>query len=153
MDPLEKAIQLAVSAHRGQKDKAGIPYVLHPLRVMMRMSDPIARIVAVLHDVVEDTPVTLDELRREGFSPEVLEALDCLTHREGESYEEYIERAASHPLALAVKRADLEDNMDIRRLSQHPTDRDWARLVRYRQAWARLHDEPSVPSAAPPIPS
>ena len=137
MPNLEDAILLATEAHRGQVDKAGMPYILHPLRVMFRMTSEEEMITAVLHDVIEDTPYTLDDLKGLGYAEEVLEALDCLTHREGETYEAFIERAATNPLACRIKIADLEDNMDVRRIAQ-PQDRDLERLSRYRRAWARL---------------
>lgn len=136
---LEDAIALAVEAHRGQRDKAGQTYILHPLRVMMRLETDTERMVAVLHDVVEDSPWTLERLRGLGYPEEVLGALDCLTKREGETYEAFIERLRPHPLARRVKRADLEDNMDVRRLPA-VTSKDAERLARYRAAWARLQE-------------
>ncbi|WP_375771218.1 GTP pyrophosphokinase [Archangium gephyra] len=136
---LEDAIALAVEAHRGQRDKAGQTYILHPLRVMMRLETETERMVAILHDVVEDSPWTLERLRALGYPEEVLGALDCLTKREGETYEAFIERVLPHPLARRVKRADLEDNMDVRRLPA-VTAKDAERLARYRAAWARLQE-------------
>lgn len=134
---LEDAIALAVQAHRGQRDKAGQTYILHPLRVMLRLETDAERMVAVLHDVVEDSAWTLEQLRALGYPEEVLGALDCLTKREGESYEAFIERVRPHALARRVKLADLEDNMDVRRLVA-VTPKDAERLARYRAAWARL---------------
>ncbi len=139
MPTLEDAIALAVQAHRGQRDKAGQTYILHPLRVMMRLETEAERMVAILHDVVEDTPYTLERLRAQGYPEEVLGALDCLTRREGETYEAFIERVRPHPLARRVKLADLEDNMDVRRLAA-VTAKDAERLARYRAAWARLKE-------------
>jgi len=136
---LEDAIALAVEAHRGQRDKAGQTYILHPLRVMMRLETEPERMVAVLHDVVEDSPWTLERLRGLGYPEEVLGALDCLTKREGETYEAFIERLLPNPLARRVKRADLEDNLDVRRLPA-VTAKDAERLARYRAAWARLRE-------------
>ena len=136
---LEDAIALAVEAHRGQRDKAGQTYILHPLRVMMRLETETERMVAVLHDVVEDSPWTLERLRGLGYPEEVLGALDCLTKREGETYEAFIERLLPNPLARRVKRADLEDNLDVRRLPA-VTAKDAERLARYRAAWARLRE-------------
>ncbi len=92
---------------------------------------------AVLHDVVEDTDWTLERLREEGFSAEVLEAVDCLTHREGESYQEFVERVRANPLATQVKIADLEDNMNIRRISRLGA-KDLERLEKYHRAWCVL---------------
>lgn len=139
MPTLEDAIALAVEAHKGQRDKAGQTYILHPLRVMMRLETEPERMAAILHDVVEDTPYTLERLRQLGYPEEVLGALDCLTKRDGESYEAFIERVRPHPLARRVKLADLEDNMDVRRLlSVGPKETE--RLARYRAAWARLKE-------------
>ncbi len=139
MAGLEDAILLAAQAHQGQRDRNGQPYILHPLRVMMRVEGETQRTAAVLHDVVEDTPHTLGELREMGFSEEVVHAVDCLTHREGEAYEAQVERAASDPIARVVKLADLEDNMDLRRLDEIK-ERDLPRLQRYLRAWHRLKD-------------
>ncbi|MBF0448001.1 MAG: GTP pyrophosphokinase [Magnetococcales bacterium] len=139
---LEKAIALAVAGHAGQVDKANVPYILHPLRLMLRMKSERAQIVAVLHDLIEDTDATLDDLRNEGFPEEILVALDHLTHREEESYEAYIQRIKKNILAQRVKLQDLEDNMDIRRLEHLPGERDWQRLKKYRLAWSVLNDLP-----------
>ncbi|HEV2147954.1 MAG TPA: HD domain-containing protein [Longimicrobiaceae bacterium] len=134
---LEDAIALAVEAHRGQKDRAGAPYILHPLRMMFRVETDAEKIVAVLHDVVEDTDWTLDDLRAEGFPEDVVTAVDHLTRREGEDYDEFVRRAAAHPVARRVKIADLEDNMDVRRTGT-VTDDDTERLTRYHRAWRSL---------------
>ncbi len=130
---LEKAISIAAEAHAGQVDKAGAPYILHPLRVMLAVFLVEERIAAVLHDVVEDTPWTLARLRAQGFSEAVIAALEALTHREGESYDDFVRRAALDPIARTVKRADLADNMDLSRISA-PTARDHARVEKYRNA-------------------
>jgi (p)ppGpp synthase/HD superfamily hydrolase len=134
---LEDAIAYAARAHRGQVDKGGQPYILHALRVMLRQVDDTARIVAVLHDVLEDTPETLDGLRTAGYSEEICAALDCLTRREGEPYEEMIERVAANRLARQVKLADLEDNLDIDRPVPPGSAAD-RRHARYVAARARL---------------
>lgn len=141
MATLEDAIQLAAEAHRGQRDRNGQPYVLHVLRVMLRVTTEDERTAAVLHDLVEDTPHTLDDLRTLGFSEEVVRAVDCLTHRDGEPYDAYVERAASDPIARTVKLADLEDNLDLRRLDTI-SERDVPRLQRYLVAWHRLTERP-----------
>ena len=134
---LEKAIQCAVKAHAGQKDKAGAPYILHPLRIMMKMDNQAGMIAAMLHDVVEDSSVTLSDLRAEGFSEEVIAAVDHLTRREGEAYEIFINRLRHNPLAVKVKLADLEDNMDIRRI-ENVTERDIERIQKYQTAREKL---------------
>lgn len=131
--PLAHAIRIAAQVHEGQLDKAGQPYILHVLRVMMGCHSPDAQVAAALHDVVEDSDWTLDDLRREGFSETVIEIVDALTRREGEDYFAFARRAAATPLGREVKRADLLDNMDIRRIA-NPAEKDWERLKRYRAA-------------------
>jgi hypothetical protein len=137
---LECAIAIALAAHAGQKDKAGAPYILHPLRVMLRQASEAARIAAVLHDVVEDGDGwTLQRLRAEGFSEVVVSAVDAVTKRpeeEGEDldcYLAFVRRAAAHPIGRLVKRADLEDNCDLSRIAR-PTERDLRRIEKYRRA-------------------
>jgi (p)ppGpp synthase/HD superfamily hydrolase len=139
MPTLEDAITLALDAHRGQSDKSGQPYILHPLRVMFRCTTDAQRIVAVLHDVVEDTGRTFDDLRKLAYPEDLLAALDCVTKREGESYEAFVERAAANPIARAVKIADIEDNLDLRRLPG-VAEKDIERLARYVKAWRRLQE-------------
>jgi (p)ppGpp synthase/HD superfamily hydrolase len=141
MTLLEKAIEIAVRAHAGQKGKDGSPYILHPLRLMTRLGTDEERMAAVLHDVVEDTEVTLDELRNAGFPEEVLTAVRLLTHEEGISYEDYVRRLKPHPIARRIKLADLEDNSDIRRLSGIE-ERDLERLRKYHRAWQILRPPP-----------
>ncbi|MBX7110646.1 MAG: GTP pyrophosphokinase [Dehalococcoidia bacterium] len=141
MSDLDTALAIAVEAHRGQVDKAGQPYILHPLRVMARVSAPAERLVAVLHDVVEDSPTTLDDLRAAGFPEEVVRAVDFLTRREDETYEAFIERVTGDPLARRVKLADLEDNMTLTRLNELD-DRAVERLGRYLRAYRRLRSDP-----------
>jgi (p)ppGpp synthase/HD superfamily hydrolase len=134
MRKLERAIAIAAEAHAGQVDKAGEPYILHPLRVMLSCATEDERIVGVLHDLVEDCPGwTFARLRQEGFSDAVLAALDSVTHREGEAYEAFVERAAANPIGRRVKLADLGDNCDLGRISA-PTERDLARIEKYRRA-------------------
>ena len=137
MPGIEDAILLAAQAHRGQVDKVGQPYILHLLRVMLRLEGEAAQVVGVLHDLVEDTGYTLDDLRGLGYSEEVVQAVDCLTHRPDESYEQFIERASANRLARRVKRADLEDNMDVRRLPA-VSEKDAERLSRYIAAWRHM---------------
>jgi (p)ppGpp synthase/HD superfamily hydrolase len=134
---LDTAIQIAAEAHAGQKQKNGQPYILHPLRVMARVHSEDEKIVAVLHDVIEDTPWTAEQLQQRGFPPHILKALDCVTKRDGEAYQDFITRSGSDPIAIAVKLADLEDNMDVRRLPQITT-KDHERLDKYLTAYKRL---------------
>jgi len=132
MSTLERAIEIAAQAHAGQRDKGGEPYVLHPLRVMLRMTTEEERIVAVLHDVVEDSEVTLERLRAEGFSSAVVAAIDALTKRPGEDRLQAAARAARNPLARKVKLADNAENSDLSRIPD-PTPKDHERLEQYRQ--------------------
>lgn len=132
MPTLERAIEIAANAHTGQTDKAGAPYILHPLRVMLSVDGNNERITAVLHDVVEDTPITFQDLANEGFAAEIIEALRCLTKLDGETRLEAAHRAVQNPIARAVKLADVTDNMDLSRIAQ-PTEKDYSRLKQYEQ--------------------
>jgi hypothetical protein len=140
MPTLDRAIELAARAHAGQKDKQGGPYILHPLRVMLRVEDEPARIVAVLHDTVEDTALTEEDLRREGFGEEVLAALRLVTHDRRESYADYVVRCAGHPVARQVKLADLEDNSRLDRALVRPgrLEGDLKRIHRYQLSYKFL---------------
>lgn len=129
---LEKAIEIAVEAHRGQLDKAGKIYILHPMRVMLRGKNETEMIVGILHDVVEDTPVTLDMLRTEGFSEEVVNALSCLTKEKNEDYGHFIKRVLTNPLASQIKLYDIEDNLNRDRIP-YPTPKDEARFEKYEK--------------------
>tara|TARA_B100001123_G_C14471495_1_gene694566 strand:+ start:72 stop:488 length:417 start_codon:yes stop_codon:yes gene_type:complete len=135
---LERAIEIAVTAHKGQKEKSGAPYILHPLRVMLSVESEEERIVGVLHDVVEDTPWTFDQLRDEGFSEAILAALDTVTIRENEDYSTFISRSADNVIGRRVKIADLLDNMDLSRIPQ-PTEKDHKRMEKYTKAMAQLN--------------
>jgi (p)ppGpp synthase/HD superfamily hydrolase len=134
---LEKAIGIALRAHGGQEGKDGTPYILHPLRLMTRMETEEERIAAVLHDVVEDSEVTLEDLRKAGFPKSVLKTVKLLTHEEGISYDDYVERLKPHPVARRIKLADLEDNSNIHRLSGIE-EKDLERLRKYHRAWKIL---------------
>jgi (p)ppGpp synthase/HD superfamily hydrolase len=137
MSDIDKALALMLEAHAGQVDKSGEPYVLHPLRVMMRLSGPDERMAALLHDAVEDSEISLQRLREEGFSPEVVGAVEALTKRPGEDYEAFIERVTRNPLAIRVKIADLQDNIDVTRLREVGED-DLARVQKYHRALSVL---------------
>ena len=142
MSTLQKAIEIATQAHKGQFDKSGKDYIGHPLRVMEMGRTEEERIVGVLHDVVEDTPWTFEALEAEGFSKEVVDALRCVTKTsENENYDDFIERVRKNPLAVAVKINDLSDNMDIRRLP-YLSDKDIKRLKKYLKAYKKLTGEP-----------
>lgn len=134
----EKAMNIATRAHEGQKDKAGAPYLLHVLRVMMRVENMDEKIVALLHDVVEDSEITIEDLAKEGFSNKILIAVELLTKTENKPYEEYINEIKKNKLARVVKMADLEDNMNISRL-KNLTERDILRLKKYEAAYKLLN--------------
>jgi guanosine-3',5'-bis(diphosphate) 3'-pyrophosphohydrolase len=138
----EDAVALAANSHKGQLEKAGTPYLLHPLRVMMslgRSATEAERCAAVLHDVVEDCDVSFDDLRKAGFSEEVVEAVDALTKRpdEASDYMKAIRRVAQNPIARRVKLRDLADNLDLTRIP-NPTDKDRARAEKYLLAQSFL---------------
>lgn len=137
MSTLQRAIEIAVSAHRGQIRRNGLPYILHPMRVMLRQKDEESMIAAILHDVVEDTDVTHADLEKEGFTPHVLDAVRRLTHEEDVSYGDYIESVAGNSIARAVKLADLEDNMQLAEISE-VSEKDCERLRKYHVAWRHL---------------
>lgn len=130
---LQTAILVACEAHKDQIDKASDPYILHPLRIMFQFDDEQLKIIAVLHDVVEDSQITLDDLRSRGFSYDIVDALDCLTKRSSESYEQFINRVSTNKLAIKVKIADLKDNLKLERL---PTlyESDLKRIKKYHKA-------------------
>jgi (p)ppGpp synthase/HD superfamily hydrolase len=137
MTLLERAIQIAAEFHADQKSKDGLPFILHVLRVMLKMGTDEERIVAVLHDVVGKTELTIEDLRKEGFSAAVLEAVQLLTHEEGISYEDYVRRLKPNDLAAKVKIADLEDNSDLHHLSGDE-DKDLEKLQQYLRGWQIL---------------
>ena len=131
------ALRIAIKAHEGQKDKSGREYIMHPISVSQRCKDPRAKIVALLHDTIEDTDVTTDFLRSQGFPEEIIDGVLSVTKQEGEDYDTFVCRAAQNPIGKDVKLADLEDNMDIRRLKEI-SDEDVERLRKYLRAWQYL---------------
>ena len=134
---IDKALRIACVAHAGQVDKGGAPYILHPLRLAMSFHDTTLQVVALLHDVVEDSKVTLDGLRDVGFSDAIVSAVDALTRRKDETYDDFIDRAARNHIAVQVKIEDLKDNMDVTRLDILTKD-DLNRLVKYKNAYTFL---------------
>ena len=144
MSTLERAIEIAREAHRGQVDRAGEEYIGHPLRVMEAGKTLEEKIVGVLHDVVEDSAEwSFERLEAEGFAPEIIEALRYVTKRSAdEPYDKFITRVKTNPLAVAVKLNDLTDNMDIRRLP-YLSDKDVKRLKKYLKAYKQLIGEPT----------
>ena len=143
MGTLERAIEIARQAHSGQLDKAGNDYISHPLRVMAMGQSTDEKIVGVLHDVVEDSAWTFEQLAAEGFAPHIIEALRCVTRlSDSEPYDKFIARVKENPLATAVKLNDLADNMDIRRLP-YLSDKDVKRLKKYLKAYKQLTGTPT----------
>ena len=142
MGTIERAIEIAAKAHAGVQDKQGKPYLLHPLRVMLGVEDGDAQIVAVLHDVVEDCDVTIDDIRKEGFSSAVVDALRLVTHQSDQPYSEYVMTCKTNPIARQVKLSDLRDNANLDRLllraEKLPTDS--ARVHRYVMSYRFLTD-------------
>lgn len=137
MNDLERAIEIALTAHTGDTDKTGATYIRHPLRVMGEMDSETERIVAVLHDVVEDSEYELKDIEDE-FGSDVCAAVDALTKRDGEAYlEEFIPRCAQNEIACHVKQADIKDNMDLTRLSD-VTEETGERQVKYHRALQQL---------------
>ncbi|WP_299409076.1 GTP pyrophosphokinase [Acaryochloris sp. IP29b_bin.148] len=137
---LTDAIALSHTCHADQVDKAGNPYVSHPLRVMKALTTPAEKIVGVLHDAVEDSALTLPDLVDAGFPPRIVAAIDAITKRPNEPYETYLARVMANPIALRVKIADMTDNMDMSRIA-HPTHQDWARLKKYEAILPRLQQK------------
>lgn len=132
MATLEQAISLAAKQHEGQVDKANAPYILHPLRVMLNVPTIEHKIVAVLHDILEDTETTIEDLYQFGFQEHIIDAIVALTKKQGETRLEAAQRARQNPIARVVKLADINDNMDLSRI-QSPTVKDFERLKEYKQ--------------------
>lgn len=135
---LERAFVIAEEAHRGKYDWYGQPYITHPVRVMVKVRGERLKIIAVLHDVIEDTDWTFDMLRAEGADDQTIHTLDCLTRREGESYGEYMKRVMSDRDASEIKICDLEDNLDITRQDNPLEERDLNRISKYHKHYLRL---------------
>ena len=135
---LERAIQIAVEAHAGATDRGGKAYILHPISVMMRCETDEEKIVAILHDVVEDTDWTFDSLREEGFTETVIEALKTVTkHSEDEDYDEFVQRSLKNEIGRKVKIADLRENLDVTRIGEL-TEKDIERINKYKRALKTL---------------
>lgn len=144
--PLDLAIELAARHHAGQKDKAGRPYILHPMRVMTRVETELEMMAAALHDTLEDTDCTEHDLRGAGIPEEVIAAVVALTHdKKKESTAAYLKRVAANPIAKRVKLADVEDNLNVRRLSR-VGEKDRARLDKYLHTWHFLTEGTAMPA-------
>jgi (p)ppGpp synthase/HD superfamily hydrolase len=137
MDLIEKSLEIALRAYKGQKDKAGETYILHPLRIMAKMTSAEEMSVALLHDVIEDSDITAEELLNDGIPDVVVEAVEALTKMQGETYDQFVERVKTNPLAAKVKVADIEDNINILRLHSVDT-KDLERVKKYHKAWHAL---------------
>lgn len=151
MGTLEHAIEIAAAAHNDQTDKAGNPYIAHPMRVALdfiRSGDETRAIIAVMHDVIEDSDLTSDALLAEGFSNEIVEAIVALSRQENESYEAFLDRASSNDLARPVKIADLRDNMDASRMALLPSEKAAKLREKYAGGLGRLN-RPMTPTATP----
>lgn len=134
---INKAIIIATVAHENQVDKAGEPYIFHPLRVMLSLKSEDEKICGVLHDVIEDTNITIEYLIEQGFSNEIIQALEALTKKENENYDDFINRVLENKLACYVKLADLNDNMNLSRI-KNPTEKDFKRVEKYKDAKERI---------------
>ncbi len=132
MSTLARAITIAALAHQNQVDRGGAPYMLHLMRVMLAARTQDEQIVAILHDLLEDTDWTLERVAREGFAPEILRSLDLVTHRKDESYPDYIARVKLDPVAARVKLADMLDNLDLMRMPALSTE-DLERAAKYHR--------------------
>ncbi len=134
---LDKALRLAAVAHEGQKDKGGEPYISHPMRVANKCSNTDEKVVAYLHDVIEDTNVTANELLSQGFPENIVEAVLSVTRKKEESYEDFIKRCGANKIGRQVKIHDLEDNMDTTRLKSL-SQKDIERIEKYKKAYDYL---------------
>ena len=137
MDIVEKSLEIALKAYAGKKDKAGKTYILHPLRIMAKMDTEEEMSVALLHDVIEDSETTAQDLMNEGIPLNVVNAVQYLTKIAGENYEQFIDRVLNNKLAVKIKKADIEDNINVLRLtSLNPKDLE--RIAKYHKAWVKL---------------
>lgn len=137
MNIIEKSLEIALKAYSGQKDKAGQPYILHPLRIMAKMETEEEMSVAILHDVIEDSDYTADDLLNEGIPSNVVEAVQLLSKLECENYDQFVDRVLTNSLASKVKKADIEDNINILRLD-FVSNIDLERIAKYHKAWKKL---------------
>ena len=137
MDIIEKSLEIALKAYSGQKDKAGKTYILHPLRIMFKMESEYEMSVALLHDVIEDSVYSAEDLLAEGIPHEVVEAVNLLSKIDGETYDQFIARVIGNALASKIKLADIEDNINILRL-ESVGEKDLERVAKYHKAWKKL---------------
>lgn len=138
MNIIEKSLEIALKAYSGQTDKAGKTYILHPLRLMAKMETEEEMSVALLHDVIEDSDITADDLLNNGIPGIVVTAVQSLTKINGESYEDFIERVLENKLATKIKKADIEDNINVLRLKS-VSEKDLERIAKYHKAWHTIN--------------
>ncbi len=137
MNIIEKSLEISLQAYQGKTDKAGAAYILHPLRLMSKMDTEEEMSVALLHDVIEDSDITAEDLLQSGISPTVVSAVQSLTKVKGENYEKFIDRVLTNKLASKIKKADIEDNINILRLTTI-TEADLQRVAKYHKAWHQI---------------
>ena len=135
----KKALKLCFEAHKAQLDKSGMPYVFHPFHLAEQMKDETTTVVALLHDVIEDTDYTFNDLIAMGFDGAIIDAIELMTHEEGVPYMDYVEKIKPNPIARVVKLADLRHNSDLSRLDA-PTEKDKMRVEKYRKAIVLLEE-------------
>jgi (p)ppGpp synthase/HD superfamily hydrolase len=136
-NPVETAIWIALNAHEGKLDKAGNPYVMHPLRVAIKLNDEDEIIAAFLHDVVEDSDITINDLKKSGFNDNIIKIVQLMTKNDDDNYDDYISRIKEFAPAVRVKLADLEDNMNLMRIKK-PEPEDYKRIEKYKKAYEQL---------------
>ena len=139
MNIIEKSLEIALMAYAGQKDKADKTYILHPIRLMNQMETEEEMAVALLHDVIEDSEFTEEDLLNEGIPPRVVDAVICLSKLDGENYNDFINRVVENDLASKIKIVDIEDNINILRLNKL-TEKDLNRIAKYHEAWVKLRN-------------
>lgn len=137
MSLVEKSLSIALKAYAGQKDKAGKTYILHPLRVMSKMETEEEMSVALLHDVIEDSEITAQDLTKAGIPARVVKAVQALTKKDGENYDQFVNRVLKNKLAAKIKKADIEDNINVLRLNS-VGPKDLERIAKYHKAWKKL---------------
>ena len=138
MNIIEKSLEIALKAYAGQTDKAGKTYILHPLRLMSKMETDEEMSVALLHDVIEDSDITADDLLADGIPSTVVTAVQCLTKNKGENYEAFIIRVLENKLATKIKKVDIEDNINVLRLNS-VGEKDLERIAKYHKAWHTIN--------------
>ncbi|MDQ3004869.1 MAG: GTP pyrophosphokinase [Chloroflexota bacterium] len=140
MQLIEKSLHIALRAYAGKTDKAGREYIHHPLRLMAKMKTDLEMSAALLHDVIEDSDITAEQLLAEGIPAEVVEAVVCLSRNENEDYQDFVGRTKKNELAAKIKIADIEDNIDVLRLASLD-EYDLTRIKKYHSAWQFLNDK------------